>query len=114
MEVRELFHRFKADTLDIPFVQRVIYDDYREVAPGVRVPFRVRQRQEGLLQLIPQKIRVFRGGQMGIKERQMNLLPPPARRQAQLEIDRERQLLNEGVKEIEFAVDSVLVLPLAR
>ena len=114
LEVRELFHRFKADTLDIPFVQRVLYDDYREVAEGIRVPFRVRQRQEGLLQLIPQKVRVFRGGQLGFKEQQAAMLQPSARRAAMRDIERERRLLSEGVKELEFTVDSLRVSPLAR
>jgi len=114
LEIRELFHRFKVDTLSLPFVQRVLYDDYREVAPGVRVPFRVRQRQEGLLQLIPDKIRIFRGGEVGIRERQAYSLPAGAEQDSMLrDVAREKLLLNDGIKETEFAIDSLRVEPLA-
>ena len=108
-DVLELFHRFKADTLSQPFAQRILYDDYRELASGVRVPFRVRQLQEGLLQLIPEEVRIVRGGDLGIRERQAYSLPIQQRDSALRAVEREKRFLIEGVKEVELRVDSLVL-----
>lgn len=109
LDVRELYHRFEVDTLAQPLAQRVLYDEYREIADGVRIPFRVRQIQEGNLQLITEEARMIRGADIALREQQAQALPPARRDSALRLIAREKRFFTEGINEIILAIDSVQV-----
>ena len=107
--MRELFHRFEVDTLAQPLAQRILYDDYREVAEGVRMPFRVRQIQEGNLQLIPEEVKMVRGADIALREQRAQTLPPARRDSALREIAREKRFFAEGINEVILSIDSIRV-----
>ena len=107
LDVRELFHQFRLDTMATPLSQRILYDDYREVTENVRLPFRVRQIQQGL-RPSDQDV-IVRGAPLAIREQQAQSLPP-AQREAELqEIAREKERLVEGINELTLQIDSVRV-----
>lgn len=107
LDVRELFHRFSVDSLERPVAQRLLYDDFREVADGVRLPFRVTQIQEGPIP--SSEAATVQGAQLAIREQRARLLPPSVGRQQELiDIARAKRLLTEGVREVQLRVDSVL------
>ncbi|MEL6615923.1 MAG: hypothetical protein AAFQ43_09305 [Bacteroidota bacterium] len=108
LDVREIFHRFRADTLAQPLAQRTLYEEYREVG-GVRLPYRVRQVQEGLLQIISEEQRIMKGGELGLREQQAQMMPPAQRDSVLREIAREKRFFTEGVNEVILRIDSVAV-----
>ncbi|MEM6326428.1 MAG: hypothetical protein AAF791_04855 [Bacteroidota bacterium] len=107
MDVRELFHRFEHDTLDTPLAQRIVYDDYREIADDVRVPFRVTQVQEGIRPSNEQVM--IRGASFAIREQQIQQLPPGEREAAMNELEREKRFFREGINEVTLSIDSIRV-----
>ena len=110
-DVREIEQSVTADTLDRPLITRLVYDDFR-TADGITLPFRVRQTNEGVDQLIPQTERMVRGGQLSVSRGQIDLLPPGREREQRREaLDRELRLYTDGVQETDLRVDRVRVMP---
>lgn len=109
LDVREIFHRFRSDTLSQPLAQRTLFEEYREVADNVRLPYRVRQIQEGLLQVIPEGQRIMKGGELGLREQQAQMMPPAQRDSVLRQINREKRFFTEGVNEVILRIDSVAV-----
>ena len=107
LDVREIFHQFRLDTLATPLSQRILYDEYREVGRGVRLPHRVRQIQQGL-RPSEQEV-IVRGAPLAVREQQAQGLPPAQREAALRQIEREKRLLTEGVNEVTLRIDSVRV-----
>ncbi|MEM1054229.1 MAG: hypothetical protein AAGI52_01780 [Bacteroidota bacterium] len=107
MDVRELFHRFEMDTIATPLAQRILYEDYREIADGVRVPFRVRQIQEGVRPTEDQVL--VAGARFAMREQQAQQLPAGEREIALNDLEREKRFFREGINEVTLTIDSVLV-----
>ena len=110
-DVREIEQAVRADTLARPLVTRLLYDDFR-TADGLTLPFRVRQLNEGLDQLIPADQRRTLGDQARRERSGAELLPPGASREARMAgLDRQIRLFTEGIQETELRVERVRVLP---
>lgn len=110
-DVREIEQAVRVDTLARPLVTRLLYDDFR-TADGLTLPFRVRQLNEGLDQLIPAEQRRTLGDQARTERSGADLLPPGAARDARkADLDRQIRLFTEGIQETELQVERVRVLP---
>ena len=115
-DVREIEQSLQPDTLDRPLITRLLYDDVRpaEGRPAAAFPFRVRQINEGVDQLIPVSERMFRGGQASVARGQVDRLPPGAAREARrAALDREIALYTRGVQETELRIDRIRATPRA-
>lgn len=110
-DVREIEQAVAVDTLARPLVTRLLYDDFRTEG-GLTLPFRVRQLNEGLDQLVPADQRRTLGDQARRERSGAELLPPGASREARMaDLDRQIRLFTEGIQETELRVKSVRVLP---
>ena len=115
-EVRELYHRFMLDTLAQPLAQRIVYEDWREVAgedgATARFPFTVRRFQEGLLQVVSDDERMIVGGQLGMQEQGAQRLPAgPKRDSALAAIARRKRVYEDGVAEDVLVLSRIEVNP---
>lgn len=110
-DVRELYHRFRLDTLAQPLAQRILYEEWRDV-DGSRFPFRVRRIQEGMLQLITQEQKMIAGGSLAIREQSANSMPPgPERDAAVAAVAREKRIYERGIAEDILSIADVTLNP---
>lgn len=108
-QVREVERTVRIDSLARPISSRLFYEDYRTV-DGVTLPHRMRVRQEGLEQLLPEAARIREGGELTLQRGQISQMPPSPSRAHMLEsIDRRLRAITEGVEEASAEVTRVTV-----
>jgi|GEM_PF-3043203 len=108
-QVREVERTVRIDSLARPISSRLFYEDYRTVE-GVTLPHRVRVRQEGLEQLLPEAMRIREGGQLTLQREQIRQMPPSPSRAHMLEsIERRLRAVTEGIEEAAAEVTRLTV-----
>ncbi len=108
-QVREVERTVRLDSLARPISSRLFYEDYRTV-DGVTLPHRVRVRQEGLDQLLPEALRIREGGQLTLQREQIRQMPPSPSRTHMLDgIERRLRAVTEGIEEATAEVTRLTV-----
>ena len=108
-DVREIYQGVSDTSFARPYVNRLVYDDFRTV-DGVTLPFRVRQIETGADALMTPESKTVARGQLELQRRVAANQPSgPDRDAALAEVDRQLRIVNEGLAEATLTVDSVRV-----
>lgn len=108
-QIREVERTVRIDSLARPISSRLFYEDYRTV-DGVTLPHRMRVRQEGLEQLLPEAARIREGGQLTLQREQIRQMPPSPSRAHMLDsVERRLRAITEGIEEASAEVTRLTV-----